>query len=367
MSKPRPPAAPDPVQLANAQSAANTATAREQQRLNMVNTSGPQGTVRYIADPSAPGGYRQETALSPLEQQNYERSTGVYGSALDTAGQQIGRVNTALGQGLNTEGLPELQGYNAPDFDRQRFEDSVYASQTRRLDPQFQRLERSQDARLAAQGLGANSEATRNLRSDFARDRTDAYGEAANQAIQAGGAEQSRAIQQAIAGGTFGNQARTQGLQERAYVQNQPLQQLQALLGTGQVGMPQGIQYNPTGVGQTDVLGANAMSLGQQNANYNARMAQQGGLMSGLFSLGSAGLGAYGAIGAARAQPSDRRLKRDIKRVGTMANGLPVYEYRYIWGRKRHIGVMAQDVLKAGIDAVVCHWTGFLMVDYGKL
>jgi hypothetical protein len=131
--------------------------------------------------------------------------------------------------------------------------------------------------------------------------------------------------------------------------------------------MPQGIQYSPTGVGQTDVLGANAMSLGQQNANYNARMAQQGGLMSGLFSLGSAGLGAYGAIGAARAQPSDRRLKRDIKRVGTMANGLPVYEYRYVWGRKRHTGVMAQDVLKAGIDAVVRHWTGFLMVDYGKL
>ena len=367
ISKPRPPAAPDPVQLSNAQSAANIATAREQQRLNLIGTSGPQGTTRYVADPTQPGGYRQETTLSPLEQQNYERSTGVYGSALDTAGQQIGRVNTALGQGLNTEGLPELQGYNAPDFDRQRFEDSVYASQTRRLDPQFQRLERSQDARLAAQGLGANSEATRNLRSDFARDRTDAYGEAANQAIQAGGAEQSRAIQQAIAGGTFGNQARTQGLQERAYVQNQPLQQLQALLGTGQVGMPQGIQYSPTGVGQTDVLGANAMSLGQQNANYNARMQQQGGLMSGLFGLGSAGIGAYGAISAARQQPSDRRLKRNIKRVGTMANGLPVYEYRYVWGRKRHVGVMAQDVLKAGIDAVVRHWTGFLMVDYGKL
>ena len=297
ISKPRPPAAPDPVQLSNAQSAANIATAREQQRLNLIGTSGPQGTTRYVADPTQPGGYRQETTLSPLEQQNYERSTGVYGSALDTAGQQIGRVNTALGQGLNTEGLPELQGFNAPDFDRQRFEDSVYASQTRRLDPQFQRLERSQDARLAAQGLGANSEATRNLRSDFARGRNDAYEGAANQAIQAGGAEQSRAIQQAIAGGTFGNQARTQGLQERAYVQNQPLQQLQALLGTGQVGMPQGIQYSPTGVGQTDVLGANAMSLGQQNANYNARMQQQSGLMSGLFGLGSAGLGAWGMRG----------------------------------------------------------------------
>ena len=356
MSKPRPPAAPDPVQLANAQSNANTATAREQQRLNMVNSSGPTGSVRYVADPSAPGGYRQETSLSPGEQQNYDRSTAVYGGALDTAGQQIGRVNQALGQGLNTEGLPELQGFNAPDFDRQRYEDSVYASQTRRLDPQFDRMERSQDARLAAQGLGANSEATRNLRQDFARDRSDAYGDARDRSIQAGGAEQSRAIQQAIAGGTFGNQARTQGLQERAYVQNQPLAQLQALLGTGQVGMPTGVQYSPTGIGQTDVLGATGLALGQQNANYQARAGQQQALMQGLFQLGGAAIGA-----------SDRRLKRDIKRVGTMANGLPIYEYRYVWGRKRHIGVMAQDVMKAGIDAVVRHWTGFLMVDYGKL
>jgi hypothetical protein len=61
--------------------------------------------------------------------------------------------------------------------------------------------------------------------------------------------------------------------------------------------MPQGIQYSPTGVGQTDVLAANQMSLGQQNANYNARMQQQGGLMSGLFGLGSAGLGAWGLRG----------------------------------------------------------------------
>lgn len=290
MSKPKPPAAPDPVALANAQGAANTATAQEQQRLNMISTSGPQGSVRYVADPTAPGGYRQETMLSPGEQQNYDRSTAVYGGALDTAGQQLGRVNDALGQPLNTEGLPGLQGYNAPDFDRQRFEDSVYASQTRRLDPQFDRAERSQDARLAAQGLGANSEATRNLRQDFARDRTDAYSNAANMAIQAGGDEQSRAVQQAIAGGTFGNQARTQGLQERAYVQNQPLAQLQALLGTGQVGMPQGVQYTPTSVGQTDVLGANALSLNQQNQNYQSRVAQQQGLMSGLFSLGTAGM-----------------------------------------------------------------------------
>lgn len=289
---PRPPAAPDPVALANAQGAANTTTAREQQRLNMINTNGPNGSVRYVADPSAPGGYRQETTLSPGEQQAYDQQNRVYNSALQTAGDQIGRVNTALGQGLNTEGLPDLQGFDANNFDRARYEDAVYQAQTRQLDPRWAKAESSQDAKLAAQGLGANSEATRNLRQDFSRDRNDAYSQAANNAIQAGGAEQSRAIQQQLAGSTFNNQARTQGLQERAYVQNQPLQQLQALLGTGQVSTPTGVQYTPTGVGQTDVLGANALSLNQQNQNYQARLSQQGGLLGGLFSLGSSYLGA---------------------------------------------------------------------------
>ena len=277
MGKPKPPAAPDPVQLASAQGAANTATAREQQRLNMINTQGPQGSVRYEADPSAPGGFRQVTSLSPQEQAAYDQERNVYNQSLQTAGQQIGRVSDALGRPLNTEGLPELAGFDG----NQRYEDAAYRMATRRLDPQFQRAESSLDAKLAAQGLSENSQATRTLREDFARDRNDAYGLARDQALQQG-----------IAGGTFGNQARTQGLQERAYVQNQPLNQLSALLGMGQVGMPQGVQYTPTAVGQTDVIGANALSLNQQNQNYQARMNQGSGLMGGLFSLGSAAIGA---------------------------------------------------------------------------
>jgi len=295
MSKPKPPAAPDPVQLANAQSAANMQTAQAQQKLNLINSRGPQGSVSYVADPSAPGGFRQETALSQPEQQNYDRSTAVYGGALDTAGQQLGRVNDALGQGLNTEGLPGLQGFDPAAFDRQKYEDNAYQQATRRLDPQWQKIEDSTDAKLAAQGLGANSDATRNLRQDLIRDRNDAYGQARADSLNQGGVEQARAIQQGLAGSTFNNQARTQGLQERAYVQNQPLAQLQALLGTGQVGMPQGVQYTPTSVGQTDVLGAQGLALNQQNQNYQTKMQQQQGMLGGLFSLGSAGLGAWGA------------------------------------------------------------------------
>lgn len=284
MGKPKPPAAPDPVQLAQAQGAANTATAQEQQRLNLINSSGPQGSVRYVADPSAPGGFRQVTTLSPQEQAAYDQERNVYNQSLQTAGQQIGRVSDALGQPLNTQGLPELQGYDPATA--QRYEDAAYQAATRRLDPQFGKLERGLDAKLAAQGLSENSTATRNLREDFSRDRTDAYAAAQNAALQQG-------LQSGLATNTFNNQARGQGLQERAYVQNQPLNQLSALLGMGQVGMPQGIQYTPTAVGQTDVIGANALSLNQQNQNYQARMNQGSGLLGGLFSLGTAGIGSF--------------------------------------------------------------------------
>lgn len=352
----RPPPAPDPVALANAQADANTRTAQEQQRLNMISTSGPSGTVRYVADPTAPGGYRQETTLSAGEQQAYDQGLNVYNRALGTAGDQIGRVNDALSRGLNTEGLPELQGYDSNNFDRQRFEDAVYQSQVRRLDPQWQRAESSQDARLAAQGLGANSEATRNLRQDFARDRNDAYANAANLAIQAGGDEQSRAIQQQLAGSTFNNQARTQGLQERAYQQNIPLQQLQALLGTGSVSMPQGIQYSPTAIGQTDVLGANALSLNQQNQNYQARMQQRQAGLQGLFQLGSAAMTAF----------SDVRLKENIERVGEYGP-IGVYEFNYLWSPERVRGLMAQEVLEHIPHAVTAHESGYLMVNYGMV
>jgi len=270
VSKPRPPAAPDPVTLANAQSDANTRTAQEQQRLNMINTSGPNGGVRYEADPSAPGGYRQVTELG-----------GVSQLINDTATQQIGRVNTALQTPLNTQGLPGLQSMDPAT--RQRYEDAAYQGAVRRLDPQFARAESSLDAKLAAQGLGANSTATRTLREDFARDRNDAYGEAQRGAVAQG-------LQAGTTEGAFNNTARQQGLQERAYQQNEPINQLGALLSGGQVSAPQGIGYTPTSVGQTDVLGANALSLNQQNQNYQARSAQQSGLMGGLFSLGTAAI-----------------------------------------------------------------------------
>ena len=44
--------------------------------------------------------------------------------------------------------------------------------------------------------------------------------------------------------------------------------------------------------------------------------------------------------------PSDRRLKDEIIHLTTLANGVKVYSFRYIWSNQRYVGVMAQDVLR---------------------
>ncbi len=76
--------------------------------------------------------------------------------------------------------------------------------------------------------------------------------------------------------------------------------------------------------------------------------------------------GLLGAAGSAKSLFSDRRLKTDIKRVGALDNGLPVYSFRYHGMPQVHIGLMAQDVERVDPDAVSLHESGFKMVDYDK-
>lgn len=85
-----------------------------------------------------------------------------------------------------------------------------------------------------------------------------------------------------------------------------------------------------------------------------------GGLGSQLLNIG-------GKIAAAYAGASDIRLKRDIERVGTLASGIGIYAYRYLWSQIRETGVLAQEVLKVKPEAVMRHPSGYLMVNYGAL
>jgi hypothetical protein len=63
---------------------------------------------------------------------------------------------------------------------------------------------------------------------------------------------------------------------------------------------------------------------------------------------------------------SDRRLKTDIKRVGTTDAGLPVYTYKYKGDNTTQMGVMAQDVEKVNPEAVA-EFGGFKAVNYSLI
>ena len=96
------------------------------------------------------------------------------------------------------------------------------------------------------------------------------------------------------------------------------------------------------------------VGLGNQQAGLLAEAGQygttsgssNGGILSSLF--------------------SDRQLKTDIERVGTLDNGLPIYSFRYGGEGPITVGLMADDVEAFRPDAVTVHHTGFKMVDYGK-
>jgi hypothetical protein len=85
---------------------------------------------------------------------------------------------------------------------------------------------------------------------------------------------------------------RTRAIQEQAFLRNLPLNELNALLGGGQVQNPQFENYNTAGyVGGPDMLGAAQQQYQAALGSANAKNAGTAGLTSGLFGLAGSALG----------------------------------------------------------------------------
>lgn len=104
-------------------------------------------------------------------------------------------------------------------------------------------------------------------------------------------------------------------------------------------------------------LGLNAGGL---VANAGQQSKSNGGGPSTLGSIAS-------AVGGIASIFSDRRLKRDIEKIGEFADGLGIYEYRYVTKAKRVLGVMADEVAKLRPWALGPTRAGFATVNYGAL
>ena len=138
-------------------------------------------------------------------------------------------------------------------------------------------------------------------------------------------------------------------------------------------------QQNLAQIGQSSAAGTGSAGL-QTGTNVANLLSQQGAALAGgelgeakaygqLFNLPAQFLGMQmggGKAGGFGNLFSDIRLKKNIKKISTRPDGLNVYEFNYIWGGGRQVGLMAQEVQGVYPDAV-SESGGYLMVNYSKV
>ena len=292
------------------------------------------------------------------------------------------------------------RSYGAGDFsqDRQNVEDSLMA----RMNPQLARERSNVEQRLADQGIRYGSPAYAAAMDDYNRQATDARFAAVGQAgqeqqrmmdmaaQQAGfqNAAQQQAYDQAQGRGSFANAAQAQqnaqnaalagfgnaglaqqlgqaqsgfnamntdrarSMQEQYQQRNQPLNEITALMSGSQIQAPSWANTPQNQIATTDFAGIMNANAQLQSQNYQTAQSAWNSTMGGI-------LGAAGAVGGGWAR-SDRDVKENIVPMGTVfaadedgeRKQLPISEWSYKGDPARHVGPMAQDVVKVDRGAV---------------
>lgn len=106
---------------------------------------------------------------------------------------------------------------------------------------------------------------------------------------------------------------------------------------------------------------------GQESTSHGESQSQSTASSTSTGKGGKGGLG--GLVGGALSTvaASDRRLKKDIKFIRTLPNGLNVYSYKYINDKGPYIGVMADEVERLVPEALGPMIDGYKTVDYRKI
>lgn len=323
-STPQPPPAPDPMATAQAQAQMNKDTAISQAWLNNYDQITPDGSLTYEQIGTAPDGtprFRATTKLSDASQGIYDTNKITEQNIANIGRDQSARIGDLLGSPLK--------------LGNEATEARLMELGMKRLDPQFARDEEAMRTRLINSGIREGSAAWNAEMGRASQSRNDAI----NQLILSGRGLANQEI-----------------LTER----NAPINEITALLNGSQVSQP-----NFVGTPQTSVAGVDYAGLVRDKYNadmsaYNSANASNAAMMGGLFglagSLGSMGLYKY----------SDPKMKKDVKKVGKLDNGLNVYEYKYKGSDTPEIGLMADEVEKKKPHAVVVDAMKRRMVNYAE-
>jgi hypothetical protein len=335
-------ATPDYTGAAQQTAQGNLDAARAATAANRVNQVTPYGSLNYSITGSDPYGNPTWTAtqtLSPDQQQLYQSDIATQKGLGKLQEKGLGYVSNMLEQPFDTSKLVST------GFDPSQSYQDAYM---KRLAPQLAQSREQLDQQLANQGIKLGSEAYNRAKALQAQKENDIL------------------LGATTTGFDVGQKARQQGFQELAYQRNEPINTLNAVRAGSQVTGPQFVNSaNQATTAGADYLGAAGLT-GQANiANANAENARTNAMMSGLFSLGGAGVAKY----------SDIRTKENIVKIGIAENGLPVYIYEYkqefkdqpLAGHGLQVGHMAHEVEAAYPQAVMTLENGYKAVDYGML
>ena len=261
------PPPPDYTAAAKQTAEGNLDAARAATAANRVNQVTPYGRLDYSITGSDPYGNPTWTAtqsLSPAQQQllDYQNQSSLGLGQLANKG--LGYVEDMLNTPFDTSKLPQT-GINAGE--------DMTQSIMRRLQPQLQQEQKSFDATMANQGIPLGSEAYDNAKRMFDQRQND------------------KLVSSVIQGTQTGLTARGQGLQEQAYLRNEPLNTLNAVRTGSQVQGPSFVNsaQQATTAGP-DILGATQMGFNAQMGAANAQNAANNAMTQCLFSLGGADL-----------------------------------------------------------------------------
>lgn len=311
---PDPPPPPDPVKTANAQTNQNIASAVGSQMINMVNQNTPQGTLNYSQ--TGMNSYKMQDAngvwhtyeipqftatqtYSPDQQKLYDLSNQTKQTVAQIGVDQSKRMGDLLNTPL--------------DLSDTTIDKHLYDLYSPRINDQQGRASNSLQAQLAAQGVTAGSEAYNNA----INLQNQGFNDQWNQMLLNG---------------------RQQAVQQLVTQRQEPINELNALMSGSQVtnptyGQTPSTQIRPADY-EGDVYNSYNAQLGAYNAQNQANAASMGGIFGTLGNVVGMGLGGW--------LRSDRRLKRNIRKLGTLRNGIAFHAYEIDGAHE--IGLIAQEV-----------------------
>jgi hypothetical protein len=338
------------------------------------NLPGPGGSVQ------APGDVQRGQITSNIPVQNLKGEYDIKGPQLDPSQRYQQSAQDAIYNQWASRALPQQEKDTAAL--RTQLYNAGLKEGDQAYDEEMRKMRQSQsDALQQAQyqaTIGSGAEAQRFLGMDAAT-RAQLTGEQkdlagfgnqaalgnfgmmqgaagfANQAQAQDYGQQQQSAQQQFQNqmqqSQYQNQLRQQALAEQMQQRGWSLNEINALLGGQQVGMPSMPSYNTASRAEGPQSLQAAQMQGQADLDrFNAQQAAMQGMMSGMGSI------------AGGFMMSDRRFKRDVKRVGSTAGGTPLYRFRYIFGGPEFIGVMADEVPHATVKVA-----GINFVDYSKV